>query len=56
MARSSVEDKPLSVENIEKPAADADYDERITAFTPKQQKAIVRKVDARLVITLGVMY
>ncbi|RMZ80384.1 hypothetical protein DV738_g2781, partial [Chaetothyriales sp. CBS 135597] len=32
------------------------YDERITYFTPAEQKKIVWKIDVRLVLTLGIMY
>lgn len=31
-------------------------DARIDAFTPAQQKKIIRRVDTRLVLTLGFMY
>lgn len=31
-------------------------DERITAFTAQEQKAITRRIDIRLVITLGCLY
>lgn len=31
-------------------------DDRIAAFTAKEQKAIFRRVDIRLVITLGCLY
>lgn len=31
-------------------------DERLTAFTPEEQKKIIRRIDIRLVITLGVLY
>ncbi|KAF2766555.1 MFS general substrate transporter [Teratosphaeria nubilosa] len=31
-------------------------DARIDAFTPEQQKAIIRRIDRRLVLTLGFMY
>lgn len=56
MDRSSIEKNYPSAENIEKTTGDVSHDERITAFTPKQARAIVRKIDARLVLTLGVMY
>ncbi|RMD40833.1 hypothetical protein DV735_g4317, partial [Chaetothyriales sp. CBS 134920] len=32
------------------------YDERISYFTPEEQKKIIRKIDVRLVLTLGLMY
>jgi len=31
-------------------------DDRLTAFTPEEQKSIVRRIDKRLVITLGCLY
>jgi hypothetical protein len=31
-------------------------DERINAFTPEEQRKIIRRIDYRLVITLGLMY
>lgn len=34
----------------------AENDARIDAFTPAEQKAIIRRIDRRLVLTLGFMY
>jgi sugar phosphate permease len=31
-------------------------DERINAFTPEEQRKIIRRIDYRLVVTLGLMY
>lgn len=44
-----------SPQNIEQ-AGTEDYDARINAFTEKEQKAIIWRVDCRLVLTLGFMY
>jgi hypothetical protein len=54
MAEKSLDlEKPGLDEAIE----DAGYsDPRITAFTPKEQKRIIFRVDCRLVLTLGFLY
>jgi adenosine/AMP kinase len=49
-------DIAYSEDNIESVVRDLANDERITAFTEKQQKAIVRRIDLRLVVTLGCLY
>ncbi|KAF2227509.1 major facilitator superfamily domain-containing protein [Elsinoe ampelina] len=36
--------------------SETDYDARINAFSPEQQKKIIRRIDIRLVSTLGFMY
>ena len=57
MSRSSMEKHDHTTENVEKASTGGiDQDERITSFTHKEQRAIVRKIDIRLVLTLGVMY
>lgn len=33
-----------------------DYDARINVFTPEEQRAIIWRIDVRLVLTLGFMY
>lgn len=38
------------------PSTSLDYDARINAFTAEQQKKIMRRIDFRLVPTLGFMY
>lgn len=43
-------------QHVEKLVTDTDSDERITRFTEKEQKAIVRRIDRRLVVTLGCLY
>lgn len=43
------------VEEIDRDAA-SDYDARINVFTEKEQKAIIWRIDRRLVLTLGFMY
>jgi len=47
-------DRKVSVDLFEK--NNADLDERINAFTPEEQKKIIRHVDRRLVLTLGFLY
>ena len=34
----------------------ASNDERILAFTPDEQRRIIRRIDARLAVTLGFLY
>ncbi|RDL40750.1 Uncharacterized protein BP5553_00729 [Venustampulla echinocandica] len=48
-------DTPIT-EKFEHNTKEDVQDGRILAFTPKEQKAIFRRVDIRLVITLGVLY
>lgn len=44
------------LEKIDSADSDRINDARIDAFTPAEQKAIIRKIDMRLVPTLGFMY
>ena len=37
-------------------ASDSDYDRTINTFTEKEQKAIIWRIDRRLILTLGFMY
>ncbi len=46
----------LTDHHIESAVKDLSCDERALAFTAKQQRAIVRRVDLRLVVTLGCLY
>lgn len=46
----TLHDKAMTAEEV------AANDARISAFTPRQQKKIMRRVDARLVLTLAFMY
>lgn len=43
-------------DHVEAVVRDLANDERITAFSPQQQKSIVRRIDMRLVLTLGFLY
>jgi len=43
---TQVEDAVLALAN----------DERVTAFTPAEQRSIIWRVDCRLVLTLGFLY
>jgi sugar phosphate permease len=55
-------DKKVDIDTLEKldhsDTKDSDRlnDERINAFTPEEQKKIIRRIDRRLVVTLGFMY
>jgi sugar phosphate permease len=44
------------LERIESDSSRAENDRAINAFTPEQQKKIIRKIDLRLIPTLGFMY
>jgi hypothetical protein len=48
-------EKRLS-EEVERTASEDSNDARISAFTPQEQKKIIRRVDMRLVTTLGALY
>lgn len=48
-----IEEAPLDRITTEE---EQDNDARINAFTPEQQKKIIRRIDIRLVLTLGFMY
>lgn len=45
-----------SGDHVERIASEDSNDERINAFTPEEQKRIIRRVDFRLVSMLGIMY
>ena len=50
-------EKPIDHDQVEvKKEHDFDTDPRVTAFTPAEQKQIYRRIDIRLVLTLGCMY
>jgi hypothetical protein len=55
-------DKELNVDTVEAlgktqtSESDRVINERINQFTPQEQKKIIRRVDRRLVVTLGFMY
>lgn len=46
----------LSHDQIESAVKELANDERALAFTEKEQRAIIRRVDLRLVVTLGCLY
>lgn len=68
MATHSPVEKELGVDELERAETprkisidlseknNHDLDERINAFTPEEQKKIIRRVDRRLVLTLGFLY
>lgn len=68
MATHSHADKELGVDELERADSprktsiemdeknNIELDERINAFTPEEQKKIIRRVDKRLVLTLGFLY
>lgn len=45
-----------ALNEVESAVRDLASDERALAFTDKEQKAIVRRIDRRLVVTLGCLY
>ena len=47
---------PDYVERAPSDSSTDDYDRRINVFTPAEQAKIIRRVDIRLVLTLGFMY
>jgi hypothetical protein len=51
-------EQALGDERIESnsPSDSDDYDARIQAFSEKEQKKIIRRIDRRLVLTLAFMY
>ena len=55
-------DKEYDVDTVEKISktqtseSDRALDERINQFTPEEQKKIIRRIDRRLVLTLGFLY
>jgi hypothetical protein len=50
-------EKPADMEQVElKKEFIYETDPRVTAFSPEEQKRIYRRVDIRLVATLGCMY
>jgi hypothetical protein len=46
----------LADQQIESAVKELSSDERALAFTAQEQKAIVRRIDRRLVVTLGCLY
>lgn len=46
----------LTDDQIESAVKELSSDERALAFTAKEQKSIVRRIDRRLVLTLGSLY
>lgn len=46
----------VSLDYVERTISDESNDARIAQFTPDEQKKIIRKVDRRLVLTLGALY
>lgn len=56
MSRSSMEKTVPDDAHVEFPLPAEESDERITAFSTKERKAIVRRIDRRLVVTLGCLY
>lgn len=56
------DEKDIAISHLERldTAADHDFDKindaRIEAFTPEEQRKIIRRIDRRLVLTLGFLY
>ncbi|KAF4548224.1 High-affinity nicotinic acid transporter-like protein 2 [Elsinoe fawcettii] len=58
-ARDPEKDMGISLEHVESTGSansDKINDARIAAFSPEEQKRIIRRIDTRLVLTLGFMY
>jgi hypothetical protein len=51
-----LEKKDLARDHIESVVRDLANDERVIAVSEEEQKSIVRRIDARLVVTLGCLY
>lgn len=45
-----------ALEKVDTTDSDRANDARINAFTPEEQKKIIRRIDRRLVLTLGFLY
>lgn len=45
-----------SADHVERTLSEESNDARIAEFTPEEQKKIIRRVDIRLVSTLGFLY
>ena len=56
MSQPDLEKRELARDHIESVVRDLANDERVIAFSEKEQKAIVRRIDLRLVVTLGCLY
>lgn len=52
----AVEKLSDKLEHSDTTESDRVNDERINAFTPEEQRKIIRRIDYRLVVTLGLMY
>jgi hypothetical protein len=48
--------KKSNLDEIERSLSDESNDARIAEFTPEEQGKIIRRVDFRLVTTLGILY
>lgn len=46
----------VTLDSVERTITEASNDARINQFSAQEQKKIVRKVDRRLVLTLGALY
>jgi hypothetical protein len=51
-----LEKKDVSRDHVESLVRDLANDDRVIAFSEAEQKAIVRRIDMRLVVTLGCLY
>jgi hypothetical protein len=51
-----LEKKHVSRDHVESLVRDLANDDRVIAFSEAEQKAIVRRIDMRLVVTLGCLY
>ena len=51
-----LEAEKVSAQEVERTVSEEENDARIAAFTPEEQRKIIRRIDFRLVTTLGVLY
>jgi hypothetical protein len=49
-------EKPGVLDHVERTATEDSNDARINIFSEAEQKAIIRRIDRRLVTTLGLLY
>lgn len=56
MAMSNSDLEKTALDHVEKSSTRDSYDARINRFTPAEQAKIIRRIDIRLVLTLGLLY
>ena len=56
MASYDIEKEDPKIDYLERSATEETNDARVNRFSPAEQRKIIRRVDRRLVLTLGFMY